>query len=54
MSTASPSHSLLRVVAWACLGPFVAFGGLLLLVFGLGAFSIALRLVLVLLKQPGV
>jgi len=54
MSTASSSHSLVRVVAWACLGPFIALGGLLLFVFGFAALAVAFRLVFVLLKQAGV
>ena len=48
MSTISRSPSLLRVVVWACLAPFVALGGLALLVFGLGALAIGVRLLLAL------
>jgi hypothetical protein len=50
MSTLSRSPSLPRVIVWACLGPFVALGGLALLVFGLGALAIGLRLVVALLS----
>ena len=54
MSTASRSSSLLRIIAWACLWPFVAVGGLALLVFGFGALAVGVRLVQVLLKHAGV
>ncbi len=54
MSTASRSPSLLRVIAWACLGPFAALGGLALLVFGLGAVAIGVRLLLALFGHGGV
>jgi hypothetical protein len=54
MSTASRSHFLLRAIAWACLGPFVALGGLAVCVFGFAALSVAVRLVLVLFTQAGV
>lgn len=50
MPTVSRSSSLLRVIKWACLGPFVVLGGLLLLIFGLGALAIAVRLLGVLLS----
>jgi hypothetical protein len=53
LSTASRSPSLLRVVGWACLGPFAALGGLALLVFGFGALAVGVRLLLVLLKHSG-
>jgi len=41
------------VIAWACLGPFVAVGGLALLVFGFGALAIGVRLVLALFGNGG-
>jgi hypothetical protein len=53
MPTASRSPSLLRVVAWACFGPFVALGGLALLVFGLGALAVGVRLLLALFGYVG-
>ena len=49
MATASRLPSLPRVIAWACLGPFVVLGGVLLLTFGFAALAVAVRLVLVLL-----
>ena len=54
MSTASRSPSLLRVIAWACLGPFAALGGLALLVFGFGALAVGVRLLLALFGHGGV
>ena len=53
MSTASASRSpwLFRVIAWACLGPFVALGGLALLVFGFGALAVGVRLLLALFRH---
>lgn len=54
MSTASRSPSLLRVIAWVCLGPFAALGGLALLVFGFGVLAIGVQLLLVLLEHAGV
>ena len=54
MSTISRSPSLLRVVAWACLAPFVVLGGLALLVFGLGALAIGVRLLLALFGYGGI
>jgi len=53
MSTVSHSPLLLRVVVWACLAPFVALGGLALLVFGLGALAIGIRLLLALFGYGG-
>ena len=53
MSSVSRSPSLLRVIAWACLGPFAALGGLALLVFGFGALAVGVRLLLVLLAHAG-
>lgn len=53
MSTASRSPSLLRLIAWACLAPLAAVGGLAVLVFGFGALAIFVRL-LVALFGPGV
>jgi len=53
MSTASRSLSLLRIVAWACFGPFVALGGLVLLVFGFGALAVGVRLLLALFGHAG-
>jgi hypothetical protein len=53
MATASPAPSLLRVIAWACFGPFVAFGGLALLVFGFGALAVGARLLLALFGHSG-
>jgi hypothetical protein len=53
MSTVSRSSSLPRVVVWACLGPFVAIGGLALVVFFLGALAIGVRLVAALLSGAG-
>jgi len=54
MSTASRSPSLLRVIAWACFGPFAAIGGLALLVFGFGALAIGVRVLVTLLGHGGV
>lgn len=54
MSTALRSPSLLRIVAWACLGPFAALGGLAVLVFGFGALAIGVRLLLALFGHGGV
>jgi hypothetical protein len=54
MATVSGSPSLVRVIAWACFGPFVALGGLALLVFGFGALAIAARLLLALFGHGGV
>ena len=48
MSTASRSPSLLRVIAWVCLAPFAAVGGLAVLVFGFAALAIGVRLLLTL------
>jgi hypothetical protein len=53
MSTVSRSSSLPRVIACACLAPFVALGGLALLVFGLAALAIGLRLVVALVSGAG-
>jgi hypothetical protein len=53
MSTASRSASLLRIVAWACFGPFVALGGLALLVFAFGALAVGVRLLLALFGHGG-
>ena len=53
MSTVSRSPSLPRAIVWACLGPFVALGGLALFVFGLGALAIGVRLVVALLSGAG-
>ena len=50
-ATASRSPSLFRVIAWACLGPFVALGGLALLVFGFGALAVGVRLLLALFRH---
>jgi hypothetical protein len=50
MSAVSRSSSLLRVIKWACLGPVVVLGGLLLLIFGLSALAIAVRLMGVVLS----
>jgi hypothetical protein len=50
MPTVSRSSSLLRVIKWASFGPFVVLGGLLLLILGLGALAIAVRLLGVLLS----
>jgi hypothetical protein len=46
--------SLLRIIAWACLGPFAAIGGLALLVFGFGALAICVRLLVALFGHAGV
>ena len=54
MSTVSRTSSLLRAIVWACLGPFVALGGLVLVVFGLGALALGVRLVVALLSSAGV
>ena len=54
MATASRSPSLPRVIAWACLGPFAALGGLALLVFGFGALAVGGRLLLALFGHGGV
>jgi hypothetical protein len=54
MSTASRFSSLFRVIAWACLGPFAALGGLALLVFGFGALAVGVRLLLALFGHGGV
>jgi hypothetical protein len=54
MSTTSRSPSLLRIIAWACLGPFAAIGGLALLVFGFGALAICVRLLVALFGHAGV
>jgi hypothetical protein len=54
MSRASRSSSLLRVIAWACLWPFAAFGGFALLVFGFGALAIGVRLLLAMFGHGGV
>jgi hypothetical protein len=54
MSTASRSPSLLRLIAWACLGPFAAVGGLAVLVFGFGALAVCVRLLLVLFRHSGI
>jgi hypothetical protein len=54
MSTAARSSSLLRVIAWACLGPFAALGGLALLVFGFGVLVVGIRLLLALFGHGGV
>ena len=51
MSTVSRSPSLPRAIAWVCLGPFVALAGLVLLVFGLGALAIGVRLMVALLSS---
>jgi hypothetical protein len=53
MATVSRSPFFLRAILWVCLGPFVALGGLALLVFGLGALAIGVRLVAALLSRPG-
>jgi hypothetical protein len=53
MSTVSRSSSLPRIIVWACVGPFVALGGLALVVFGLGALAIGVRLVAALLSGAG-
>jgi len=53
MATAFRAPSLLRVIAWACFGPFVALGGLALLVFGFGALAIGVRLLLALFGHGG-
>ena len=53
MSRTSRSPSLLRVIAWTCLGPFAALGGLVLLVFGFGALAVGVRLVLALFGHGG-
>jgi len=53
MATASRSPSLLRVIAWACFGPFVALGGLALLVLGFGALAVGVRLLLALFGHDG-
>jgi hypothetical protein len=54
MSIASRSPSLFRVIAWACLGPFAAVGGLAVLVFGFGALAVCVRLLLALFGHGGV
>jgi hypothetical protein len=54
MSTASRSHSLLHLIAWACLGPFAAVGGLAVLVFGFGALAVCVRLLLALFGHGGI
>ena len=53
MSSVSRSPSLLRVIAWACLGPFAALGGLVLLGLGFGALAVGLRLLLALFGYGG-
>lgn len=54
MSTASRSPSLLRVIAWACVGPFAAVVVLAVLVFGFGALAICVRLLLALFGHRGI
>ena len=51
MATVSRPPSLLRFIAWACVGPFVALGGLALLVFGFGALAVGVRLLLALFRH---
>jgi hypothetical protein len=50
MSTASRSPSLVRTIAWACLGPFAVLGGFLLLIFAFAALAVAVRLALVVVQ----
>jgi hypothetical protein len=54
MATVSRSSSLARLIRWACLGPFVFLGGLLLLVFGFAALAVAVQVVRVLLGHARV
>ena len=54
MSTASRAPSLLRVIAWVCLGPFAAIGVLVVLVFGFGALAVCVRLLLALFGHGGI
>lgn len=54
MSTASRSPSLLRVIAWACLGPFAVVGGFAALVFGFAALAVCVRLLLALFGHGGI
>jgi hypothetical protein len=54
MSIASRSPSLLRVIAWAWLGPFAAVAAVALLVFGFGALAVCVRLLLALFGHSGV
>ncbi|MGE4054749.1 MAG: hypothetical protein AB7F99_08120 [Vicinamibacterales bacterium] len=54
MSTASRSPSLLRLIAWACLGPIAAVGGFAVLVFGFGALAVCVRLLLALFGHGGI
>jgi hypothetical protein len=54
VSTASRSPALLRVLAWACLGPVAALGGLAVLVFGFGALAVGVRILLALFGHGGV
>jgi hypothetical protein len=53
MSAAPQSPSFLRVIAWACLGPFAALGGLTLLVFGFSALAVGAPLLLALFENGG-
>jgi hypothetical protein len=53
IATASRSPSLLRIIGWACFGPFVALGALALLVFGFGALAVGVRLLLALFGHGG-
>jgi hypothetical protein len=47
-------RSILRVAAWAYLGPLVAIGGLALFVFGFGVFAVVMQLVAAMLKHAGI
>jgi hypothetical protein len=47
-------RSILRVAAWAYLGPLVAIGGLALFVFGFGLFAVVMQLVAAMLKHAGI
>jgi len=50
----SSSHSWLSLAAWFYIGPFVAIGVLVLLVFGFAVLAIATQALAVLFKHVGI
>lgn len=50
----SLSRSVFSAAVWFYLGPFVAIGGLALLIFGFGMLALAFHALAVLLKHAGI
>ena len=51
MRSSSRDHSLVRVVIWVFVGPFIAWSGLAIFVFGFSVLAVAMQLVAAMLNH---